>query len=73
MEGGGAVVAWSGLYVDGDSAGVLARVYGPNRQPLDDQIIVNQFWEEEQKYPSVDAAPDGRFVVAWESKCQESG
>jgi hypothetical protein len=72
MPDGGAVVVWSGEFVDGDSTGVLARMYGPNRTPLADEFVVNTWWQEQQKYPTIDSAPDGRFVVTWESKCQEA-
>jgi cysteine-rich repeat protein len=71
--GGGAVVTWTGLFVDGDGAGVLGRMFGAGRQPLDDGFVVNTYWEDDQKESSVASAPDGRFLIAWESKCQESG
>lgn len=71
--GGGAVVAWTGLYVDGDGAGVLARRLGSGGVTLGAVFAVNTNWENDQKNPSVASAGDGRFVIAWESKCQESG
>lgn len=73
LPGGRAVVTWTGYYDDGDGAGVLARMYEPDRQPAGDLFVVNTFWENDQQLPSVASSPDGRFVVAWESKCQESG
>lgn len=75
LPNGGAVVVWTGLYLDGDGAGVMGRLFGPgpDHSPVGEELVVNTYWQSEQEFPAVAAAPDGRFVVAWESKCQESG
>lgn len=70
---GGAVVAWTGLFTDGDGAGVRVRRFGSDGAPLGGEATANTYWENDQKNPSVAAAPDGAHVVAWESKCQEEG
>ena len=69
----GVVVAWTSLFTDGDGAGVQARRYGADGAPRDEPFTVNSHWENDQKLPSVASSPDGKHLVVWESKCQESG
>ena len=66
-------MAFTAMFVDGDGACVMARRYGGNTLPLGDAFQVNTHWEDDQKNASVASNADGRFVVAWESRCQESG
>lgn len=73
LPGGGAVVSFTALFQDGDGACVMARRYGGNTLALGDAFQVNTYWENDQENSSVASNAEGRFVVAWESRCQESG
>lgn len=74
LNGQGAlVVAWTSAGQDGDLTGVYARL-GDAAGQLDpaEPFQVNTEVVNLQENPAVGLSPDGRFVVAWESRGQES-
>lgn len=72
-EGGGFVVVWDSSG-PGDSVYDIAfRLYAPDGTPLTGDRKANLFTRSLQSVPSVDMTPDGRFVIAWQSKEQLSG
>jgi hypothetical protein len=68
---GSFLVAWQGAAQDGDGAGVFARRLGADGNPVSDEFQVNTFTAGDQGTPSVAAASDGRFLVAWQSAGQD--
>jgi hypothetical protein len=67
---GGFVVVWQTDVQDGDNTGVFARRYDAAGNP-GSEFQVNQFFTGGQSVPAVGAAPDGRFVAAWQSANQD--
>ena len=67
---GGFVVAW--VSFDGQGDGVFARRFDGAGNPEGVEVLVNVFTTSFQRGPSVAAAPDGRFVVAWTTELQEA-
>lgn len=66
------VVAWtSAAAQDGSSLGVFGQFYDPDGTPNDAEFRVNSYTTSVQSYPSIGIAPDGRFVVAWNSYTQD--
>ena len=76
LAGGGFVVTWqSESYswaqnADGDSWGVMARLFDANGNPLGDEFMVNTWTAGQQITPSVTALADGGFYVTWTSENQ---
>jgi hypothetical protein len=67
-DGTGIVVFSASAAVgDGDREGIVGIFVDQDGQPVGDAFLVNSFTEQDQFEPSVAAAPDGRFVVVWES------
>ena len=65
---GNFVVVWADLSeLDGDRHGVFARLFDVNGAPLTGEFLVNETTDDNQHSPAVAMAPDGRFVVAWQS------
>jgi hypothetical protein len=52
---------------DDDRLAILMRRLGPNGAPAGPAVQLNTWTEEDQFVPRIAAAPDGRFVVAWQS------
>jgi hypothetical protein len=66
------VVAWrSGYSQDGDGDGVFGQRYDSAGAPAGPEFRVNSYTTLAQGAPSVAAASDGSFVVAWESYRQD--
>jgi hypothetical protein len=66
---GSFAVAW-----DADTAGstnVMARRFAANGTALTGEIVANTYLTGRQYWGDVASAPDGRFVVAWESDLQD--
>ena len=60
------VVVWQSTLQDGSQSGIYARRYiGGN--PAADEFQVNTETLGDQKLPAVASAPDGSFVVVWET------
>ncbi len=71
-DDGSFLVAWrSGDFasggVDGDRYGIAARAFAGSGTPLGDELVVNTYTSGLQESPAVAAAPDGRYLVAWQS------
>ena len=64
------VVAWHGASAGTDVSGlsVQGQRYAADGSPVGGEFQVNTFTSSEQSYPSVAAAADGHFVVAWRSE-----
>jgi len=50
---------------------VYVRRFSANGEPLGDEQRVNTYRPDSQWNPQVAASPDGRFLVAWQSKGQD--
>jgi hypothetical protein len=64
---GGFVVVWYSDGQDGDGQGVFGRRFASAGAPLGPELQINTFTTGNQQYPRVAVAPDGGFVVAWNS------
>jgi hypothetical protein len=73
VAAGGFVVAWHGgpPASDGSQYGIFARRFASNGTPLADEFQVNTYTPSFQANPSVAAAANGDFVVAWQSTGQD--
>jgi hypothetical protein len=68
---GSFVVTWQSHNQDGNGWGVYAQRYDANGNPLGSEFRVNTFTNNDQMAPSVAAASDGSFVIAWQSNGQD--
>ncbi len=64
---GSFVVAWQSWYQDGSEDGVYAQRYNAAGEPVGSEFRVNTYTEGDQSAHSIAMAPDGSFVVAWQS------
>jgi hypothetical protein len=64
---GGFVIVWSSVGPDGDGGGIAGRRYSSAGQPLGDEFVVNTVTTGLENEPVVVGAPDGQFLVVWES------
>jgi subtilisin-like proprotein convertase family protein len=71
---GNYVVVWTAPDQDGDQGGIFARRYDPMGNPLPnagnplgDEFQINTTTVGDQIAPRVAMAPDGRFVVVWQT------
>ena len=62
------VVVWQSPFQDGQDAGVVARLYDANGQPLGEEFLVNTTTKDSQDTPAVATLADGGFVVTWQSR-----
>jgi hypothetical protein len=69
---GGFVVAWSD-YRPVTRFGVFARRFDPSGFPLGPEFRVNSHTTGQKDRPAVAMAPDGYFVVVWDSELQDPG
>ncbi|HLA77784.1 MAG TPA: hypothetical protein VJU18_09415 [Vicinamibacteria bacterium] len=65
------VVVWGSRGQDGDSAGVLGRLFDPSGTPLGPEFLVNTYTTSTQASPAVAMNADGAFVVTWNSLDQD--
>src|SRR5260370_1394738 len=56
---------------DGSGWGVYAQRYDANGNQLGGEFQVNTWTQDDQMAPSVAVAPDGSFVIAWQSHNQD--
>ena len=68
---GGHVIAWESHEQDGSDQGVFARIFAADGTAVGDEFLVNEHTRYSQSDCSVAVAPDGRFVIAWESFMQD--
>ena len=68
---GDLVVTWFSLTQDGASGGIFARRFSSAGAALASEFQVNTYTTDYQRNPSVSAAANGDFVVAWQSQLQD--
>lgn len=66
------IIAWGANNDDTDEIGLFARVVGFDGVPRTAEqpvaVGISDFFDiDDEKYPVLDAAPDGSFLVAWET------
>jgi hypothetical protein len=72
MAGDGSfVVTWASHNQDGNGWGVYAQRFDPNGNALGGEFRVNTYTQDDQMAPSIAMAPDGTFVIAWQSHNQD--
>jgi len=64
------VVVWGSYHVSGGASDIFARRYAADGSPLGSELQVNVY-SSSQLSPVAAMAPDGQFVVAWESDGQD--
>lgn len=62
------VVVWQSPFQDGKDAGIVARLYNADGQPLGEEFVVNTTTKDSQDTPAVAALADGGFVITWQSR-----
>jgi len=65
------VVVWQSYYQDNSGEGVFGQRYASNGSTLGGEFQVNTFTYYRQRFPDVAAAPNGDFVVVWQSQFQD--
>jgi len=65
------VVVWQSAGQDGDGLGVYGQRYDASGASAGTEFRINVFTSADQRFPDVAMAPDGRFVVAWDSSGQD--
>jgi hypothetical protein len=71
---GNFVVVWQSDQDPGGGSGIYARRYASAATPIDAvEFRVNTTVVGNQSRPSVAMAPDGRFLIAWQSDSQSGG
>lgn len=65
------LIAWDSNFQDGSSSGIYARRYNNKGRATTPEIQVNKYVKGYQERPAAAVAPDGSFVVAWESDGQD--
>jgi hypothetical protein len=72
-QDGGLVVAWMSVGQDGSLEGIFGQRYDSAGAPAGNEFRVNSYTTGRQFVSSVAAAPDGSFVVVWDSNGQDGG
>jgi hypothetical protein len=65
------VVVWNSFGQDGSGWGVFGQRYDSAGAPAGPEFRVNSYSTSTQRWSSVASAPDGRFVVVWQSAGQD--
>jgi|GEM_PF-1582562 len=69
LAGGGFVISWSSAGgEDDDGRDIRAQIYDAGGKPVGEEILINAETNDDQRFPSIAALPDGGFVVAWQSE-----
>lgn len=69
---GNVIVPFRRRYVpDTGDSDVFIRRFSPDGQPLGPEIRVNSYLPGDQRNPNVAAAPNGDFLVTWQSEGQD--
>jgi len=66
IPNGNFIVTWHGPGIDQED--IFARRFNAAGTPLGSQFRVNSITANRQMFPAVAAAPDGNFVVVWQSQ-----
>ncbi|MBN2136791.1 MAG: hypothetical protein JW720_03190 [Sedimentisphaerales bacterium] len=71
-EQGEFVIVWhSESIVQNHARDIFARRYGPACLPIGDEIRLNSFASNEQKYPAVAISQNAKFIAVWQSDGQD--
>ena len=65
------VVVWASYGQDGSGAGVFGQRYDASGSASGSEFQINQYTTGSQSIPAVAMAPDGSFMVVWESFGQD--
>jgi len=68
---GNYVVVWQSNSQDGSGFGIYGQRFDDIGSPLGNEFLINNTIEGNQQLPKVAVAPDGRFVVVWQSQDQD--
>ena len=68
---GNYVVAWHSRNQDGSGYGIYAQRFDAAGKAVGSEFLVNTTTDGDQSNPTVAVAPDGRFVIAWQSNGQD--
>lgn len=68
LSDGRFVAVWQSPFQDGKDAGVVARIYSEDGQPLGEEFLVNTTTKDSQDNPAVAALANGGFVITWQSR-----
>jgi cysteine-rich repeat protein len=72
MAGDGSfVVVWESEGQDTSYSGIYGRLMHADGTPVGPEFRINQVYLGDQMFPSMAMAPDGGFVVVWESEDQD--
>ena len=61
------VVAWMSHSQDGNYGGIFGQRFDAAGGPVGGEFAVNTYTPGDQVYPGVGVAPDGSFVIVWQS------
>ena len=65
------VTVWQDESLDGSGYGIYGQRFDDSGSPVGNEFQINSTHGGNQKTPSVVVAPDGRFVVTWQSDGQD--
>ncbi|WP_417683881.1 tandem-95 repeat protein [Roseibium sp.] len=65
LANGGFVVVWDSYLADGSGFGIVAREFDQNGVAVGDEFLINSTTNADQRYSSIDARPDGGYVITW--------
>ena len=72
LPDGSFLVAWdSAGDSDGSATGIFAQRFDASGAHLGGEFLVNTTTASFQQYPAIGVAPDGKFVIAWQSNLQD--
>jgi len=71
IHNSGYVIVWASDDQDGSDWAIMGQRFDPGGQKVGSEFRVNGHTRSAQRYPSVSAATDGRFVVSWQSLNQD--
>ncbi|MCK7610946.1 Ig-like domain-containing protein [Roseibium sediminicola] len=65
LASGGFVVIWDSRVADGSGYGVVAQEFDAAGNKVGGEVLINTTTANDQRYSSIDARPDGGYVVTW--------
>ena len=68
---GNFAVVWSSYAPDGSGFGISGQRFASSGSPLGGEFLVNSYTPFIQAIPAIAMAPDGAFVVVWDSSGQD--
>ena len=72
LSDGKFIVVWSSYEQDGSHGGVYGQLFNNDGTNYDNEFIINTYTLNYQTTPSVAGLSNGKFVVIWKSKYQDS-